>query len=181
LERPERNKEHEIQSAARLILRQQPLFKCLNDEQLDALLPRGRVVHFGRGENLIQQGENGDSMFILVTGEASVLVERNGSSQRVASLAAGDCFGEMSLLTGERRSATIVAQTDCEVVEVAKPVLGRSLKEHPELLAQLSDLLARRQVETEGALAATKSAEIGSMQDQYAATFLARLRGFFEL
>jgi small-conductance mechanosensitive channel len=181
LERPSRDKQQEVQSAARLILRQQPLFKCLSDDQLDALLPRGRVVHFGRGENLIQQGDNGDSMFILVEGEANVMVERKGAAHRVAGLAAGDCFGEMSLLTGERRSATVVAETDCEVVEVTKPVLARSLKEHPELLAQLSDLLAKRQMQTEGAFAGAQSNEPDNRKDKYAAGFLDRLRGFFEL
>lgn len=73
----------------------------------------------------------------------------------------GDCLGEMSLLTGERRSATVIAQTDCEVVEIGKEVLARSLKENPELLARLSDLLARRQMETEGVLADRKERRPG--------------------
>ena len=68
-----------MQTAARGILRQQPLFRCLTDEQLDALLPRGRAVHFGRGEKLIQQGDNGNSMFILVEGQTNVLVKRDGA------------------------------------------------------------------------------------------------------
>jgi small-conductance mechanosensitive channel len=128
VERPARDKQLEVQTAARLILRQQPLFRCLSDEQLDALLPRGRVVHFGRDEKLIEQGESGDSMFILVDGEATVLVQRNGLPTPVAFLRTGDCFGEMSLLTGEKRSATVIAQTDCEVVEIGKAVLARGLK-----------------------------------------------------
>ena len=182
LERPARDKQLEVQTAARMMLRQQPLFRCLSDAQLDALLPRGRVVHFGRDEKLIQQGESGDSMFILVDGEATVVVERNGGVKPVAFLHAGDCFGEMSLLTGEPRSATVIAQTDCEVVEIGKAVLARSLKEHPELLAQLSDLLARRQMETEGILAAEKKGSLAdTQQTQYAASFLDKLRRFFEL
>src|SRR5205807_2491362 len=64
LERPARDKQQQVQTGARIILRQQPLFKCLSDEQLDTLIPRGRVAHFGRGEKIIRQGENGDSMFI---------------------------------------------------------------------------------------------------------------------
>ena len=55
VERPARNKQQEVQTTARFMLRQQPLFKCLSDDQLDALLPRGRVVHFGRGETLISR------------------------------------------------------------------------------------------------------------------------------
>ena len=182
VERPVRDKQMEVQSAARIILRQQPLFRCLSDEQLDALLPRGRVVHFGRDEKLIKQGEEGDSMFVLVDGQATVVVERSAGPMPVAFLRSGDCFGEMSLLTGERRSATVIAQTDCEVVEIGKAVLARSLKEHPALLAQLSELLARRQMETEGILAAEKKADAAdTRQIKYTASFVDKLRTFFEL
>jgi CRP-like cAMP-binding protein len=170
-----------LQHSARAILRQQPLFGCLSDAQLDALLPRGQVAHFGRGETLIRQGDNGDSMFILVNGEAGVMVEAGGELQPVASLHSGDCFGEMSLLTGEPRRATVRALADCDVVEIRKAVLARSLKENPELLAQLSGLLARRQLETEGALAALPNASAHDRQTTYEANFLARLRTFFEL
>jgi small-conductance mechanosensitive channel len=183
LERPERDKQQEVQTAARIILRQQPLFRCLSDEQLDALLPRGKVVHFGRGETMIRQGETGDSMFIIAAGEANVLAERNGQSRLVASMKSGDCFGEMSLLTGEPRSATVVASSDCEVVEIDKAVLGQSLKENPGLLAQLSQLLAQRQLQTEDAFANDRRAadDTDTKQIRYATAFVNRLRSFFEL
>ncbi len=182
LERPARSKEEEVQTAARLILRQQPLFESLSDNQLDALLPRGRIVHFGRDEKIIQQGENGDSMFILVAGEANVVVDRSGFPTHVASLHGGDCFGEMSLLTGERRTATILAHTDCEVVEIGKPVLAKSLKENPELLSKLSELLAKRQMETEGILAAnTQPTVIEARRAEYASGFVHKLKVFFQL
>ena len=177
-----RDKQQEVQSAARIMLRQQPLFRCLTDEQLDALLPRGRVVHFGRGETMIQQGEDGESMFILVEGDASVTVEGNGAPREVATLRSGDCVGEMSLLTGERRNATVIAKSDCEAVEIGKTVLARSLKEHPKLLEQLSELLAKRQMETEGVRAAgTRQDADEETKTHYAAGFLAKLRAFFEL
>ena len=130
---------------------------------------------------LIHQGDAGDSMFILVDGQANVVVERNGSSVHVASLASGDCFGEMSLLTGERRGATIIANTDCEVVEIAKPVISSSLKEHPELLEKLSDLLARRQLETEGIVASKTGTEIAARQTKYQASFVDKLKSFLQL
>ena len=181
IERPARDKQQEVQSAARLILRQQPLFKSFTDVQLDSLLPRGQAVHFGRGEKMIEQGENGDSMFILVEGRADVFVKRNDALARVAELASGDCFGEMSLLTGETRSATIVASADCEVVEIGKPILARSLKENPQLLSQLSELLARRRMENEGLLADTPKTAYIQKQKQYTDGFLHKLRTFFEL
>jgi small-conductance mechanosensitive channel/CRP-like cAMP-binding protein len=182
LERPAKSKEQELQSAARAILRQQPLFKALSDAQFDALLPRGRIVHFGRGEKLIEQGADGQSMFILVDGEAGVVVERNGSLAQVASLKSGDCFGEMSLLTGEKRSATVIANRDCEAVEIGKPILAQSLKENPELLHKLSELLAQRQMENEGVLARHAEPHVlQATQAAYKETFAGRLRKFFEL
>lgn len=182
LERPSRNKQLEVQTAARTILRHQPLFKCLSDEQLDGMLPRGRVVHFGRNEMLIEQGDNGDSMFVLVEGAANVLVERNGHQTHVASLRSGDCFGEMSLLTGERRSASVMATSDCEVVEIGKQVLATSLKDHPDLVEKLSELLAHRQMENDGIFAAhARPVEVLNKQTEYETTFVTRLKHFFEL
>ena len=182
IERPGRTKEQQVQTAARIMLAQQPIFKCLTDAQLDALLPRGQVIHFGRNEKIIEQGAAGESMFILVDGEANVVVDRKGFQTHIASLKAGDCFGEMSLLTGEHRSATILANKDCEVVEIGKAVLAHSLKENPELLHKLSELLARRQMETEGLVAAnTKAGVMTAKQIEYQATFVDRLREFFEM
>ena len=182
IERPAPDRRGEVHAAARAILRQQPLFRSLTDEQLDALLPRSRVQHFGQGERLIEQGANGDSMFILMDGEAKVAVDRSGIRAQVASLKSGDCFGEMSLLTGERRRATVIASTDCEVVEIAKPVLANLLKEFPVLLEQLSELLAHREVETEGIVAAqSRSSLITAKHIEYKADFMSRLQKFFEL
>ena len=181
IERPARDKQHDVQSAARLMLRQQPLFKSFSDVQLDSLLPRGRAVHFGRGEKLIRQDDDGDSMFILVDGKADVLMQRDGVQAHVGSLESGDCFGEMSLLTGEKRSATVMARTDCEVVEIGKAVLAKSLKENPMLVTQLGDLLAKRRMENEGILENTPKTAFFQKQKLYADGFLHKLKVFFEL
>jgi small-conductance mechanosensitive channel len=181
VERPARDKQQEVQSTARIMLRQQPLFKTFNDVQLDSLLPRGQAVHFGRGEKLIEQGDAGDSMFILVDGKASVYVTRNDEQTRVAELISGDCFGEMSLLTGEKRSATVIAATDCEVVEIGKEVLAKSLKENPLLVAQLGELLAKRRMENEGILESLPKTALIQRQMDYTEGFLNKLRLFFEL
>ena len=182
LERPARSKQQEVQSTARLILRQQSLFKSFNDLQLDALLPRGQATNFGRGEKVIEQGANGDSMFILVKGDANVVVNRNGFDTHVASLHSGDCFGEMSLLTGEKRSASVVANSDCEVVEIGKPILANSLKENPELVTKLSSMLAERQLKNDGMLAAqTDTSIVRARTNEYQSSFINKLRIFFEL
>src|SRR6266478_4358714 len=167
---------------ARAILRSEALFECLSDEQLDHLIKQARLNIFGRGEPVIEEGSPGDSMFVLLRGEANVLVSKNGSTIQVATLNSGDCFGEMSLLTGEPRSATVRADRDCYVMEIGKPTMAEVLHNAPECLVQLSELLAQRKMETEGILKeATRTDEHVLKKRQYTATFLNRLRTFFKL
>src|SRR5437773_4813079 len=173
----------EDQDEARGILRNEPLFQMLSDPQLDNLIKQSRLNHFGRGERVIEEGAEGDSMFVLLRGAAQVSVAKNGSAIPVATLRSGDCFGEMSLLTGECRSATVRADGDCYVMEISKATMGEVIRDSPECLKQLSELLAKRKMETEGILkdAAISSADQAAKQREYTATFLNRLKTFFAL
>jgi small-conductance mechanosensitive channel/CRP-like cAMP-binding protein len=172
----------EEQSEALSILREEPLFRCLSDEQLNQMVGQARLKLFGRGEPVIEEGAAGDSMFVMLRGAANVFVSKNGSKIRVATLGAGNCFGEMSLLTGEPRSATVRADGDCYVMEIGKPVMAEVLRDAPSCLEKLSELLARRRMETEGALKeAGRTDEHAMKERQYSATFLHRLRTFFQL
>lgn len=167
---------------ARALLRREPLFSCLSDEQIESLLKGSEMQHFGRGEAIIEEGASGESMFILLRGSAHVTVKKESTQVRVGSLRSGDCFGEMSLLTGEKRTATVRAEKDCEVVEISKPTMGELLRTTPACLDQLSGLLAHRKIETEGIV---KEAQVPSEQAQkereYTASFISRLKSFFEL
>lgn len=166
---------------AQKILRQQPLFSCFSDAQLDELVKAIQRARYGRGETIIEQGQLGSSMFVLLEGSADVLVALNGHTTRVAGLHAGDCFGEMSLLNGEPRSGTVLAQSDCEVVEIGQARLAEMLQKSPELLHGLSEMLARRRVENEGVLAESVQARVEETHRLYKATFVQRLKSIFEL
>ena len=150
---------------------------------MDELVKRARLNHFGRGERVIEEGDEGDSMFILLRGDAEVSIAKNGSKIPVATLRSGDCFGEMSLLTCEKRSATVRAEGDCYVMEISKEVMGDVIRQSPDCLRQLSELLAQRKMRTEGILkdASSSSADKAAKQREYTANFLKRLKTFFEL
>ncbi len=170
------------QAEARGILRSEPLFDCMSEDQLATVLQNSPIHRYGRGERLIQEGDEGDSMFVMLRGTAAVSIARNGTSVRVGAMRQGDCFGEFSLLTGAPRSATVRAENDCEVLEISKPIMAEVLKESPECLSALSDLLAKRQLEGEGIV---KDAALPQDQErkesEYRSTFLRRLRTVFEL
>src|SRR5437763_5108393 len=172
----------EEKAEALSILRAEPLFESLSEEQLNHVVLEARLKLFGRGEPVIEEGAEGDSMFVMLRGAANVFVSKNGSRIRVATLGEGDCFSEMSLLTGEPRSATVRADGDCYVMQIGKPIMAEVLRAAPGCLEQLSQLLAQRKMETEGILnEAIRSGDQTIKERQYSATFLNRLRTFFEL
>ena len=169
-------------AVAREALSQQPLFLDLDGHELDTLIAGARAMWYGRGERLISQGEKGDSMFVLIHGEARVAVDRGQGPKQVATLRAGECFGEMSLLTGESRAATVTARQDCEVLEIHKPALGGILKHNPTLMQRLSAILATRQLENEKVLGrAAADAVPAERESEYRQAFLKRLQAFFQL
>jgi small-conductance mechanosensitive channel/CRP-like cAMP-binding protein len=182
LERRSARPADEDHAVASAILRGEPLFQCLSESQIETLVKQSHLDQFGRGERIIEENAAGDSMFVLLEGIARVSVTKNGTSIPVATLTAGDCFGEMSLLTGERRMATVHAQGDCFVMEIGKEIMGVVIREAPECLRQLSEILATRRLETEGILKeAALPGDHAAKEMEYRATFLARLQKIFTL
>lgn len=100
-----------------------------------------RVHVFSNGETILSRGTEGDSMFIVHDGSVSVRVD----DAEVARLGPGDFFGEMALLTGERRKADVVALTDVVALEIARDALLPVLQEVPDLAAAISARVVQRQ------------------------------------
>ncbi len=168
--------------AVRELVPRLELFASLDERQKERLLECGRILRFGRGENIIQQGAEGCSMFIIVRGEVDVVVHADHQDTLVATLRSSEAFGEMCLLTGEKRSATVRAKTDCELWEIERASLRPLLDENKALAERLSELLAHRKMETEGILAAqTHPQVVEQKRKEYTQGFRRRLGSLFEI
>jgi small-conductance mechanosensitive channel/CRP-like cAMP-binding protein len=157
-------------------LRANAIFGFLAEEQIASLLQRCPVVLFAPAERLAEQGTAGGSMFLLVRGAVEIRVARGGRMNVVAKLGPGDCLGEMSLLTGEPRSATAVARGEVEAVEITKDAFAALVRDNREILAHLSEIVAQRQLANQQIAAGDVEAA-----ECTPAGILARLRALFEL
>lgn len=165
-------------SAAIAGLRAHPLFSFLEGDELDALVRESRVLLFTGSERIIKQGTEGSSLFLLIHGQVDVHIEHGGKSAVVATLGAGDCVGEMSLLAGEPRTATVVTVGEVEVIEIAKPVFATVVRSNPAILERLGGLLAERQLANARHAAALAGP---SNPAEVRKGIVTKLRAFFEL
>jgi CRP-like cAMP-binding protein len=99
-----------------LFLRYVPLFANMATSELTQVATMAREVTFHAGYHIIQQGDHGDHMYLIVDGE--VLIQRGDTP--VKTLRTRDFFGEMSIIDGEARSASAIAQTDCLLLRIDK-------------------------------------------------------------
>jgi CRP-like cAMP-binding protein len=130
----------------RAILKATPFFAdVLDDQEIGTLAAHAHFVSYPRGATPIEEDGPGHAMFVVVSGEATVTVK--GEPEPVARLRAGDIFGEMSLLTGARRSATVTAVAPLETIEVSKQALARVLDHSPDLVDRFVQMLGRRQAQ----------------------------------
>lgn len=126
-------------------LRPLPIFAPLSDEQISRLADHAAVRRFYTGEALVQQGAEGDSLFVVMGGEARVEFKNARGEVRVLAIRApGDFFGEMSLLTGERRSASVIAESDMLVGVVDRAAFAPVLSDDLSSLQMLSEIVQGR-------------------------------------
>jgi CRP-like cAMP-binding protein len=148
------------------ILKAIPLFgTALDDQAIDALLAGSVERKFPRGAVMLRQGDLGDSMFVITGGKASVSVRERSGEQEVATLSAGEIVGEMSLLTGARRSATVTARRAVDAIEITKPAMAAVLQASPELVHRFAETIEQRNAELK---------QIHSSSDRWNATGLSR-------
>lgn len=163
-------------------LREIDLFAHLPDEDLELLAHGLRHTPFGRDETLTRQGSEAHWLYLVRRGLVSVRVAGEGGVEReVARLGAGTFFGEMSLMTGAPRSATVVALEHVDCYRLDQHVFQRLLAQRPVLAEQTGRLLAARMVELEATRQGLDAEARQRAIDRASKDLINRIRTFFRL
>jgi small-conductance mechanosensitive channel/CRP-like cAMP-binding protein len=149
------------------------MLASLTAPQRGQLAAMSRRLLYGAGETIAREGEAGTSMFVLRRGEAMVTVA--GAEGEVARLHGGAFFGEMSLLTGDRRSATVTAVTDCELLEIGVEAFRRVVLSDAASVDRVASAVSSRREELERHRATRAATAVETETPQ---TFLERVRRF---
>jgi len=150
------------------------LFRVLGPSERERVAHEMVARRFGRGERIIEQGAPGQTFYVVGSGTVSILTARG---VEVTRLGRGQYFGEMSLLTGEPRSATVVAAEDAVLFELDRPTFAQLFDEQPALAGLLSEALAHRR----GQLRAVADTAGNVVEVREANWILDRLRSIFGL
>jgi len=135
------------------VLSRNPLFEGLDPSALRDLEEAMRRKEFGAGHVLCRQGESAESLFVIVDGFARVLVD----DRPVARLRRGDVVGEMSLVTGEPRSATVIAAVPTTTLELSRYGVAAVIADQPKILENLTRILSDRLAATTARVADTRA------------------------
>jgi CRP-like cAMP-binding protein len=155
------------------VLRSVELFSTLTDDMQRQLAGMCREVLYGPDQRIVTEGEIGSSAFVIESGSARVTIA--GVKEPVAELHTGQYFGEMSLLTGERRTATVSAVDDCRLIEITADAFRAFVLNNSAVLDTLTAEVARRRAES----AEARSAAVREgVQVESALSLLTRVRRF---
>jgi small-conductance mechanosensitive channel/CRP-like cAMP-binding protein len=152
-----------------------PILAGLDADTHRALAESAVERVFGDGEAIVREGEAGASMFLIRRGRVGVTIRADAreDAREVATTESGGYFGEMSLLTGEPRTATVTARGDCTVLEISAEAFGTYVRSHPEVIDRLAEAAAARRRELDASRAAPAGSAIESL------SLAQRIRKFF--
>jgi CRP-like cAMP-binding protein len=135
-----------------------------------------------RGEAMTRQGAEAHWLYLITRGDAEVRVSVEGRlSETIASLHAGDFFGEMGMMTGAPRSATVIALGDVECYRVDKDAFHDILHSRPQIAEDISEVLARRTAELDAARENLNEEATRARMHDHQGDLLRRIRNFFAL
>ena len=123
-----------------------PIFAPLSDDELEKLAEASKSRVYAPGEAIVRRGQEGNSMFVIVRGSVDVQILHGSETKTINTLRVNAYFGEMSLLTGEPRSATVVAVEETEVVQINKSALKPIFEANSELVRSICKLVEERRM-----------------------------------
>jgi CRP-like cAMP-binding protein len=178
--RDQLNEKKEIERRA-AILKAVKLLQPLNDADREELAGKLSVAPFRSGEIITRQGNVAHYLYIMAKGDAEVSVAADGQSRRVGTITVCDVFGEMGLMTGEPRTATVRALSEVVCYRLGKEAFQDILTRRPELADSISHLLAQRRVELEALRQGLHAEALRHTVPQSQGELLQRIRKFFTL
>jgi len=123
-----------------------PVFAPLSEEEIERLARASVKRTFAPNEPIVRKGQEGRSMFVIIRGNVRVQIPDTDGQQVINRLSTNDFFGEMSLLTGEPRSATVVAEDEVDVLEIRKRALKPIFESNPELMNSVCEIIEERKI-----------------------------------
>ncbi len=126
------------------LLRNIPLFSKLEASKLKLLAFTSERLTYEAGQLLCQQGDMGDAAYIIVEGDAAVLVDSPGGQIRVADLGRNDFVGEIAILCDVPRTATVKAMSKVVALRISKDLFFRLVEEFPQMAVEIMRVLAHR-------------------------------------
>jgi len=132
----------EPQAGAQIVV--SPLFHDFSVEELVAVIGGLNLLTFERGHVIIREGEPGNSLYMLTSGTVKAFVKRDGKQVPIGELDEGAFFGEVSILTGKPRTATVVAKGHCELLELDRATLDSITQTHPHVMDVLKQFAQER-------------------------------------
>lgn len=158
------------------------LFRMLDHDALRRFAAEADTAFYDHGEVLVREGEDGESLFVIDRGKVRVTtIGEDGEIIELATLKAGAFFGEMSLLTGEPRSATVTADGGCEVLVLTREDLKPVFAADPSIAEKLSKALAERAAARATALAEHRDHGLQTAGVDDESSFLSKIRDLFRL
>nr|AUN37210.1 cAMP-binding protein [uncultured bacterium] len=125
-------------------LQQVSIFAPLDDEEIERLANASTSRVYAPDEAIVRLGQQGNSMFVIIRGSVKIQIPERDYIKTINTLRENDFFGEMSLLTGEPRSATVIAMEEAEVLRIDKNGLKPILESNPTLVQSISELVDER-------------------------------------
>jgi small-conductance mechanosensitive channel/CRP-like cAMP-binding protein len=156
------------------------LFDRISDAQRGKLADHLQFTPFATGEAITREGEKEDDLYMIVEGEAVVRIGKGREERDVARLGPGQFFGEMSLMTGEARTASVIAVTDLVCYRMSHDAFQAVLTESPTIAEQVAEVLATRKSALEAARDEHESDRKKRMETAKR-DLASRIRGFFKL